>query len=52
VGAWLNDHLGEEFTDGQHVKNSFKRFYLNQKPNGKPKKESLTAEQILDKIKK
>lgn len=52
VPKWFSEHVGERFSNGDHVKNSFKKFYLNNKPNGKYKKESLSAEQILAKIQK
>lgn len=51
IPAWFNEHLGEDFKDEQHVKNSFKRFYMSQKPNRAGKK-SMTAEEILAKIPK
>lgn len=37
VPEWFGQHIGEEFTDALHVKNSFKKFYLNYRktPNGK-----------------
>lgn len=52
VGAWLNEHIGEDFKDAQHVKNSFKRHYLNLKSNGKPVHKTETVEEILAKIPK
>ena len=36
VPKWFTEHLQEEFTDGMHVKNSFKKFYMFSK--AKPKK--------------
>lgn len=49
VPKWFEEHLGENFTDDQHVKNSFKKFYINQKPNGKHNapKEVVTVASIL-----
>lgn len=32
VATWFSQHIGEEFTDAMHAKNSFKRFYINQRP--------------------
>lgn len=29
IPDWMVDHAGEEFNSGEHLKNSFKRFYLN-----------------------
>lgn len=52
VPKWFSEHIGERFNDGVHVKNSFKKFYLDQKPNGKYNKPSLTAEEILAKLPK
>jgi hypothetical protein len=34
VPAWFNQSIGEAFNNGLHVKNSFKKFYLNQKFHG------------------
>ena len=28
VPEWFSQHIGEDFKDGMHVKNSFKRFYM------------------------
>jgi len=42
VQAWFLEHIGEEFKDGLHVKNSFKKHYIyNLRPNGKPKTKLL-----------
>jgi len=49
VPKWFAEHLGERFNDGHHVKNSFKKFYLDHRNSNGFKKESLTAEQILAK---
>lgn len=49
VPKWFNEHIGERFNDALHAKNSFKKFYLDQKPNGY-KKKILTAEEILNKL--
>lgn len=53
VPKWLSEHIGENFKDDNHVKNSFKKFYLDNKPkvNGF-KKETETAEQIYAKAQK
>jgi len=39
VSVWKLEHIGEDFNDGQHVKNSFKKFYLKQKKSGAIKQE-------------
>ncbi len=39
VPIWLNEHLMENFKDTMHVKNSFKKFYLNLKSNNSGKQE-------------
>lgn len=50
VPKWFNEHIQENFKDAQHVKNSFKKFYLDKKPIGKFDRPSLTAEEILNKL--
>lgn len=49
VPKWFSEHIGERFNDALHAKNSFKKFYLDQKPNVY-KKKILTAEEILNKL--
>lgn len=49
VPKWFAEHIGERFNDGQHVKNSFKKFYLDQKKGFKAPKEKVTVESILGK---
>lgn len=34
VPGWMAQHIGEDFTDASHVKNSFKKYYLQKKPGG------------------
>ncbi len=34
VPGWMSQHLQEDFTDALHVKNSFKKYYLQKKPGG------------------
>lgn len=51
ISSWFNEHIGEDFKDGIHVKNSFKRFYLNQKRKAVGVK-TMTAEEILAQIPK
>lgn len=43
VSKWFAQHIGECFTDGNHVKNSFKKFYLTAPRNGK-----VIAERNID----
>ncbi len=52
VPEWFSQHIGEQFKDNAHLKNSFKRFYMG-KQNGKfiDSKPGLTVEQILSKNK-
>jgi hypothetical protein len=40
VESWFNQHIGEEFKDAMHVKNSFKKHYLNnlKSVNGHPQR--------------
>ncbi len=51
VDAWFNDHLMEEFKDGMHVKNSFKKFYTTKQAGNKNghTKETITVASILAK---
>lgn len=45
VPTWFNQHIGEAFTDGMHVKNSFKKFYMFYKPlKSEPPKRKLAFE--------
>lgn len=50
VPIWFGHHLSENFKDQQHVKNSFKKFYMDLKPNGYDRpKEKISVESILAK---
>lgn len=50
VSVWFGQHLKENFKDQQHVKNSFRRFYMDLKQNGQYKpKEAVSVESILAK---
>lgn len=50
VPIWFEQHIKENFKDAQHVKNSFKRFYMDLKPNGyNQPKEKISVESILNK---
>lgn len=37
VPNWMKEHVSENFKDSQHVKNSFKKYYLGLKQNGATK---------------
>lgn len=39
VPNWFNEHQMENFRDAMHVKNSFKKYYMNLKPTGNNKPE-------------
>lgn len=52
VPKWFDEHLGEEFKDANHVKNSFKKFYLNGKPKSFEAKPTLSAKEIYNKTQK
>lgn len=43
IPKWFAEHLMEDFTDATHLKNSFKKWYINQNQvgNGKPKTKLL-----------
>lgn len=42
ISDWMLHHAEEEFNDGMHLKNSFKKFYLNDlEKNNKPKVKPL-----------
>jgi len=51
VESWFTQHIGEEFKDAMHVKNSFKKHYLYQKPsNGKaPRPKAFELNDFLEK---
>lgn len=50
VPIWFRQHLKENFKDASHIKNSFKKFYMDLKPNGYHKpKEQISVESILAK---
>ncbi|OQB12816.1 MAG: hypothetical protein BWY15_02110 [Firmicutes bacterium ADurb.Bin193] len=53
VPEWFAQHIGEEFSDGQHLKNSFKRYYMSKK-EGKFKNNTtqLSAEELYKQGKK
>jgi len=48
VESWFTQHIGEEFKDAIHVKNSFKKHYLYQKPiNGQtPRKKAFNINEL------
>lgn len=47
VNGWFLEHIGEEFKDGLHVKNSFKKHYIyNLRPNGKQKVNLLPLDDL------
>lgn len=52
VAKWFEEHQGEEFKDATHVKNSFKKFYLNGKPRTFDAKPTLSAREIYNNTKK
>lgn len=52
VPRWLSEHQGEAFKDNMHVKNSFKKFYLNGKPKSFDAKPSLSAKEIYNRTQK
>lgn len=53
VLPWMKEHIGEEFTDAMHAKNSFKRYYMSKK-EGKFKNNTpqLSAEELYKQGKK
>lgn len=49
VPAWFAEHIGEEFKDGVHAKNSFKRFYMSKKDKKfSTEKPQLSAKELYD----
>lgn len=49
VPAWFAEHIGEEFADDMHAKNSFKRFYMSKKEKKfNDNKPQLSAKELYD----
>lgn len=52
VPSWFEQNLEQDFKDNLHVKNSFKKYYMNHKPLKPLAKQGETVEQILAKLPK